>query len=1773
MICSIRRTLVASCVLASILCLPDLARSGCDLIPQSQPIFRGALGTLDRPFAGPGDFVELHVRPLICDQTSPGLPPSVDDLVVTLVFEPLSGPKRAVVLTTQSCADTTVAAKLGACDATPGVSGVTCVEMNRAGRTDMDIVVRDDIPRLRFRFPDTDALLGAAVDDRTLAGPVTIAVSLRSQATLPCGLASTTCRAAAATLGLVACVDDLFARDGTCAPNPDPTFTHFTALPPPSDYQATCFAESPPCTATAAEARLTLDRAGNLLIPVYWQGVLVADGDQPVPRLLRATIKPPVPVTIPSGVFVTSLTTEGQRLPPIFEPQTDPTTSSTEALSFFGSVDVRKTVLRIARRRGICQGGTDDGADCTTTLDCDGAPCADACVGGANDRLTCGDDGDCPGGRCGALYDASAFAALAADGGAIVLPRALPPGAEGICQASHDTPCGGDQQCTETGDACVLYALEAQKAVSLDSLATTTSDLFVLTGSEALDGTDRNGDSDAKDVVVNIRDRRTGALLPLGAPSGFAPDGTRLPTCGITGTPDGRAVFVDHDAGFVLPAIAFEGRAAAFLESEADENGCDENGDGDAADTILRVFTLDQGEVSTVVSPPRPLDPAPLVNGQPLAVSDGNVFFRTSEMSSASLGTELVSIDGGNDGDNDEDDTHSLCGHHHASSGDADDVSFPGADISRDGTVVAFVNAGPIGGDSRDLNGTPDVYVRDRGADETELVSLTNGGAKSFGDGADGKVSISGDGRFVAFASFNNDLVQGDSNRCGTGTCMDVFVRDRVLRKTERVSVGPAGVQANGHSRFPVISDDGRFVAFASAATNLVAGDTNGLEDVFVRDRCVAGGKPVAGCVASTERVSVTDDELQAVGTGGDVRHLDMSADGRFVTFDFASTNLPSGTHASALGVYVRDRVAGTTEQVPAGAAPLAASAPAISSDGRFVAYEVIHGAGGRAVGDVELYDRATEVADVVNVLPDGSLPPTERSFAPSVSDDGRFVAFASDSPDLLGPGRDTNGTTDLFVRDRTLGRTERVSVGVHGQAATHGGVLAGSLSPDGSRTVFVSGAPGLVSNDCNGVADVFVREPQTHGPSALDLFPNGILDDVVLEVLRSDAGGARAVGNVTTLCPAGQVAAAFGKAAFLRPESATGTASCPGGSLNGDSDLADEVVQLWPGTGGVVNLGRAATAVALSETHVAAIVSEAGQGDGGTDLNHDGDVADGVVEVYSIATHAWSSLGQAADTIKFCGSVLAFTTPEPAQNADLNGDGDLEDDVLQLYVPATGDLIDVGQAADDFVCNEHVVAFRTSEHAQGDTDLQGDGGSPVPATSVMQAYVLDRPECRAAGAPADCLRNSHQAAVPCTQAACNPRVPYKVTNCAVKFLTVECQQRGSVDADFCGGSGGTDLNGDTPPDARDVVIQVLDACGGDLTVVGTVDGPGDPFASDDGEGIGTGIFVTSGRCIETLGGTCDATTRCPTGAYCDAGTCKRDHRTCVTDLDCPPNVPCVTGREGTILAASPDTDDDGVPDHLDNCPDVPNPDQRDSDGDGAGDACDLDCPLCVETPPSALDPFHCYGMRAPKGTPGVDVTLVDRFGTTTVGVAEPRRVCNPADVAGADPTAPAHPTHFLGYGVRRNGPPPELPKRLRIMNQLGTIVADLIRPDLLLVPSAESLDGPTSPLDPVTVDHFQCYRITHARTRVKNVPIVDRLGALGIDVKRPRRLCVPVDVKGETPGAESHAAALTCYDSRVTSSSLPFVGPRELFVANRFGSLRLERLRPAELCLPSVTP
>ncbi len=434
-------------------------------------------------------------------------------------------------------------------------------------RTRIDVDQGDR--RLVLTFPDTDAILAPDNDDATLSGPVAIGVTAAG-APLACGLATGPC---SSQTGLIACIDYLYANDGACGTAaPDFRFSHFTALPPPNDFQAACFREGPPCTATATSARAAVDAAGNLLIPMGWGGVLVRDANIPVPRLIRTQMASPSAISVPSQVFLHSFTPEGGLLPPILEPQLDPTAAAPNLVTFFGSVDAPYTIIEVANHHGTCAGGDEAGARCTSDLDCKGGTCGTSCVDAP--ATPCTIDAQCPSGACGRLFD---FSPLVASGGPMVLPRSQ----AGFCQLPPHVACTLPGDCSGVGNACVSYAYEATTPVPLDGLvASQLTRTFAI--SESIDGVDRNGDGDTNDTVMTLSDRASGVGDILGAPS----------SCGLAVGPAGRAIMRIGDAPFRFPAVAVENDVVAFLESETGQLRCDENGDADVSDGILRIFRL-----------------------------------------------------------------------------------------------------------------------------------------------------------------------------------------------------------------------------------------------------------------------------------------------------------------------------------------------------------------------------------------------------------------------------------------------------------------------------------------------------------------------------------------------------------------------------------------------------------------------------------------------------------------------------------------------------------------------------------------------------------------------------------------------------------------------------------------------------------------------------------------------------------------------------------------------------------------------------------------------------------------------------------------------------------------------------------------------------------------------------------------------------------------------------------------------------------------------------
>lgn len=374
------------------------------------------------------------------------------------------------------------------------------------------------------------------------------------------------------------------------------------------------------------------------------------------------------------------------------------------------------------------------------------------------------------------------------------------------------------------------------------------------------------------------------------------------------------------------------------------------------------------------------------------------------------------------------------------SGGDPDNHSFY-LSVSDGGQYVAFHSQATnlVPGDNNvDCGDDPrfpkrncsDIFLRDVKRNVTTVLTRAIDGG--LGNGRGEGVSISGDGSKVAFVSWASDLVPEDNN-----DGRDVFVYDVPNQTLVRASVSSSGVEqvegpkgsCNASCGDVSISHDGRYVVFDSWAPNLVPGDTNEQADVFLRDLEQA----------VTERISDASDGSQGNDASWKPRQGAISDDARFVVFQSAASNLvPDDTNrctaqepfpetTSCLDVFVRDRKMGRTTRV------------SVASDG---------------------------------------APANDESGLPFISGNGRYVAFSSDASNLV--AGDTNGVSDVFVKDQVTGTVERVSVSTTGEQA-NGDTWVASITGDGRLVSFTSRAGNLVPNDANGALDVFVHDRATN--------------------------------------------------------------------------------------------------------------------------------------------------------------------------------------------------------------------------------------------------------------------------------------------------------------------------------------------------------------------------------------------------------------------------------------------------------------------------------------------------------------------------------------------------------------------------------------------------------------------------------------------------------------------------------------------------------------------
>jgi Tol biopolymer transport system component len=392
-------------------------------------------------------------------------------------------------------------------------------------------------------------------------------------------------------------------------------------------------------------------------------------------------------------------------------------------------------------------------------------------------------------------------------------------------------------------------------------------------------------------------------------------------------------------------------------------------------------------------------------------------------------------------------------------------------------------------------------------ADAVELVSVTPGAVA--GNESSFRPDLSGSGRFVAFASRADNLVEDDTNGV-----TDVFVRDRMLGTTERVSLGPAGAEADDDSVDPQISGSGRFVVFLSEA-ELLPSDANSAPDVYVYDR-------------RDDVVELVSANRDGVAPGRGAMPLpSISPDGRFVAFASRAVSLTEDPNPGHQAVYLRDLEADSTVLVTVnrkgGAANHQSFAPSVSKGGQHVAFSTgaTNLAGTRDANDasdVYVCRMASMHFELVSV---GRAGAGDRdSLFGAISADGSAVAFTSAATNLV--ARDTDPNRDIYLRDLDADMTRLVSVRASGLAARRPSDRP-SISPDGGWVAFTSEAT-LVPGETNDAPDAYLwgrgRGITWLSGGAVDVQPNdasyafGVARDGAAAGMQSSSGFVTADAN-----------------------------------------------------------------------------------------------------------------------------------------------------------------------------------------------------------------------------------------------------------------------------------------------------------------------------------------------------------------------------------------------------------------------------------------------------------------------------------------------------------------------------------------------------------------------------------------------------------------------------------------------------------------------------------
>jgi len=372
------------------------------------------------------------------------------------------------------------------------------------------------------------------------------------------------------------------------------------------------------------------------------------------------------------------------------------------------------------------------------------------------------------------------------------------------------------------------------------------------------------------------------------------------------------------------------------------------------------------------------------------------------------------------------------------------------------------------------------VFLRNSVNGTTTLVSINQSGTGG-GNGDSYPTGISTNGQFALFESSASDLVPNDTNNAS-----DIFVRDVINGTTTLVSVSDTGENANGTSRGSVMTPDGRYIAFTSAATNLVADDTNGIADVFVRDLLEG----------TTTLVSVGARTNSIPPNSAIVPSSEITPDGRYVVYYSTATNLVAGVNNTG-EIYVRDLVAGNTFcastnarfifKSVTGSTNIVSCNYCISDDGQYVAFEACTNGGSTARGIVLRQSLPTGITDIIHSNATVQFYSYELIHDLSMTPDGRFVAFAANLPTATA----TNNA--IYLWDAQTGTNTLVSISTDDSTPADGVCDSPMVSSNGQFIAFTSSAGNLATNSLGGYFHVYLRDLQTAVTQLLDVDTNGL--------------------------------------------------------------------------------------------------------------------------------------------------------------------------------------------------------------------------------------------------------------------------------------------------------------------------------------------------------------------------------------------------------------------------------------------------------------------------------------------------------------------------------------------------------------------------------------------------------------------------------------------------------------------------------------------------------